>query len=63
MGGEVAAREHPDVPVHWEPRPPVDDPTLGVAVEVDLSGRPANRLVTIGDSLTQGFMSAAIFRP
>jgi hypothetical protein len=62
MGGEVAAREHPDVPVHWEPRPPVDDPTLGVAVEVDLSGRPANRLVTIGDSLTQGFMSAAIFR-
>ena len=33
-----------------------------MAVEVDRSGRPANRLVTIGDSLTQGFMSGAIFR-
>lgn len=44
------------------PRPPVEDPTLGVRVEVDRTGRPANRLVTIGDSMTQGFMSAAIFR-
>ena len=33
-----------------------------IAVEVDRSGRPAHRLVTIGDSLTQGFMSAAVFR-
>jgi hypothetical protein len=40
----------------------VEDPTLGVKVEVDRTGRPANRLVTIGDSITQGFMSAAIFR-
>jgi hypothetical protein len=42
--------------------PPVEDPTLGVQVEVDRTGRPANRLVTIGDSLAQGFMSAAICR-
>jgi hypothetical protein len=62
MGGETAEREHPDVPIHWEPRPPVEDPTLGMAVDVDRPGRPVNRLVTIGDSLTQGFMSAAIFR-
>jgi hypothetical protein len=44
------------------PRPPVADPTLGVKVEVDRTGRPANRLVTIGDSITQVFMSGAIFR-
>jgi hypothetical protein len=62
MGGDTRAREHPDLTIHREPRRPVDDPTLGVAVEVDRSGRPANRLVTIGDSLTQGFMSGAIFR-
>jgi hypothetical protein len=62
MAGEATAKEHPDVPIHWEPRRPVEDPTLGVAVEVDRSGRPAHRLVTIGDSLTQGFMSAAVFR-
>jgi hypothetical protein len=62
MAGEATAQEHPDVPVHWEPRRPVEDPTLGVTVEVDRSGRPAHRLVTIGDSLTQGFMSAAVFR-
>jgi hypothetical protein len=62
MGDEATGPGPPDVPIHWEPRPPVEDPTLGVAVEVDRTGRPANRLVTIGDSLTQGFMSAAIFR-
>ena len=62
MADDAAEQDHPDVPVHWEPRPPVEDPTLGVTVEVDRAGRPVNRLVTIGDSLTQGFMSAAIFR-
>ena len=62
MAGEATAQEDPDVPIHWEPRRPVEDPTLGIAVEVDRSGRPAHRLVTIGDSLTQGFMSAAVFR-
>jgi hypothetical protein len=44
------------------PRPPETDPTLGIPVAVDRSTRPAHRLVTIGDSITQGFMSGAIFR-
>jgi hypothetical protein len=45
-----------------EPRRPVTDPTLGIPVAVDRSSRPAHRLVTIGDSITQGFMSGAVFR-
>lgn len=52
----------PKVRIRREPRPPERDPTLGIPVEVDRTGVPANRLVTIGDSITQGFMSAAIFR-
>ena len=52
----------PRVRIRQEPRPPERDPTLGIAVDVDRTGEPVNRLVTIGDSLTQGFMSAAIFR-
>ena len=45
-----------------EPRRPVEDPTLGISVDVDRTGSPRNRLVTIGDSVTHGFMSGAIFR-
>ena len=41
-------------------RVPVTDPTLGIDVDVDRRGRPRHRLVTIGDSLTQGFQSGAI---
>ena len=52
----------PKVRIRREPRRPERDPTLGIAVPVDRTGRPANRLVTIGDSLTHGFMSGAIFR-
>lgn len=48
--------------VRAEPRAPVEDPTLGIAVSVPKNGTPEHRLVTIGDSLTQGFMSGAIFR-
>ncbi|MEU6393637.1 hypothetical protein [Streptomyces sp. NPDC046939] len=40
---------------------PVTDPTLGVDVTVARQGKPKHRLVAIGDSLTQGFQSAAIF--
>jgi hypothetical protein len=40
----------------------VEDPTLGVKVDVDRTGTPSNRLVVIGDSIAQGFMSAAVFR-
>jgi len=41
-------------------RVPVTDPTLGIDVDVDRRGRPRHRLVTIGDSLSQGFQSGAI---
>jgi hypothetical protein len=50
-----------EVEVTDEPREPVEDPTLGIPVEVDRKGTPRNRLVTIGDSLTHGFQSGAIF--
>ncbi|MGY0490259.1 hypothetical protein [Streptomyces sp. WG-D5] len=43
------------------PRVPVTDPRVGVDVDVEREGRPKHRLVTIGDSLTQGFQSAAVF--
>lgn len=42
-------------------RTPVTDPTLGVDVQVPSRGEPPNRLVTIGDSLSQGMQSAAVF--
>ena len=48
--------------INYEPRRPEFDPTLNIAVEVDRTGSPRNRLVTLGDSVTQGFMSGAIFR-
>jgi hypothetical protein len=51
-----------EVEIRTGPREPVTDPTLGIAVPP--RDRPAarHRLVTIGDSLTQGFMSAAVHR-
>ena len=56
-------RSTPDeVVIHDEPREPVTDPTLGIPVEAPRSADPAHRLVTIGDSLTHGFMSGAVFR-
>ena len=49
--------------INTEPRPPVTDPTLGVAVApAPLAALPPHRLVVIGDSVSQGFQSAAIFR-
>lgn len=45
-----------------EVREPVWDPTLGIPVETDWRGDPAHRLVTIGDSLTHGFASGAVFQ-
>ena len=62
MLGDDGGGARPRVRRARGPRPPVEDPTLGVEVELDRTGRPANRLVTIGDSITQGFMSAAVFR-
>jgi len=53
-----------DLEVHTEPRRPETDPTLGVDVTIadDGGSNPRHRLVTIGDSITQGFMSGAVFR-
>lgn len=42
---------------------PVDDPALGIAVAVERAGPAAHPLVVIGDSLTHGVSSAAVFRP
>lgn len=52
-----------DVRITEQPRVPVSDPTLGVPVTTAWQGRPRpnNRLVTIGDSLTHGFQSGAVF--
>ncbi|MEH1803613.1 MAG: hypothetical protein V7L02_29970 [Nostoc sp.] len=48
--------------IRTEPREPETDPTLGIKVSVNRQGKPQHRLVTIGDSLTQGFQSGAIFK-
>lgn len=43
------------------PRAPSTDPTLGVPLARETAGEPTHRLVLIGDSLTHGFQSGAIF--
>jgi hypothetical protein len=63
-GGKKRAREPipDDVAVSETPREPVTDSTVGVKVAAASSyGTPRHRLVTIGDSLTHGFQSGAIF--
>lgn len=51
-----------DVIITNVPREPVADPTLGIEAKLDpRSDPPRHRLVTLGDSLTHGFQSAAIF--
>ena len=49
-----------EVKIRLSARPPVTDPTLGIEVSVDGS-KAKHRLVSIGDSLTHGFQSLAIF--
>jgi hypothetical protein len=45
-----------------EPRAPQSDPTLGIDVQPpDRRGTPPNRLVVLGDSLSQGFQSGAVY--
>lgn len=51
----------PDVEIRFSARKPVTDPTLGIPVNIGRVGTPLNRLVTIGDSITQGYQSGAIF--
>lgn len=50
-----------EVEIRSAARPPVKNPTLDIPVEVNRIGTPRHRLVTIGDSLTHGFQSGAIF--
>ena len=49
------------VKVTSEPRTPVARADLDIPVDVTTDGTPTNRLVTIGDSLTHGFQSGAIY--
>ncbi|MBF2027664.1 MAG: hypothetical protein IGS48_12995 [Oscillatoriales cyanobacterium C42_A2020_001] len=51
-----------DVEIRAEARKPITDPTLGIAVTPNRSGTPRNRLVVLGDSLSHGFQSGAIFK-
>jgi hypothetical protein len=50
-----------EVEIRRTAREPVTDPTLGIEVRQPWKGTPTHRLVTIGDSLTHGFQSGAIF--
>ncbi|MGH8574562.1 MAG: hypothetical protein ACREX8_18600, partial [Gammaproteobacteria bacterium] len=52
----------PEVTITTKAREPVWDPTLGIAVQGTWQGTAQHRLVSIGDSLTQGFASGAAFR-
>ncbi len=49
------------VEIRSTPRVPVAASDLGIPVDVDRRGTPRHRLVTIGDSLTHGFQSGAVF--
>ena len=51
-----------EVQIRTSPREPVTDPTLGIEVPRGAAVPTRHRLVTVGDSLTQGFMSAAVHR-
>jgi hypothetical protein len=51
----------PDVEITLQARKPIIDPTLGIPVNIRKNTIPLHRLVTIGDSITQGYQSGAIF--
>lgn len=59
--GMLDEKTPPEVRVTDEPREPIRDPSLGIEVEVAAEGSPRHRLVAIGDSLTHGFQSGAIY--
>jgi hypothetical protein len=47
--------------LRFSPRAPANDPTLGISVVLNRDPQPEHRLVAIGDSVTHGFQSGAIF--
>src|SRR4051812_23652674 len=51
----------PSVQIRAEARVPVTDPTLGRSVPAPTGSAAKHRLVTLGDSVTQGFQSGAIY--
>ena len=51
----------PEVEIRMEARTPQFDPTLGVGVKARSFEVKTHRLVTIGDSLSHGFQSGAIY--
>jgi lysophospholipase L1-like esterase len=51
-----------EVQIEKPARGPVQDPTLGVGVAMPEEAPAKHRLVVIGDSLSHGFQSGAIFR-
>src|SRR4051794_30042753 len=59
--GEQRQSPPDDLEITHAPREPETRSDIGVAVEVDVQGSPRHRLVTVGDSLTHGFQSGAIF--
>jgi len=61
MAGVSDAGIPDDVEITHEPREPVSDPALGIPVPFSWQGTPRHRLVSIGDSLTHGMVSGAMF--
>lgn len=60
-GGQQREPIPDGIEIRSEARAPVEDSGLGIAVDVAGRGQPRHRLVSIGDSLTHGFQSGAIF--
>jgi hypothetical protein len=60
---EIGANPLDDVTVTAQAREPVWDPSLGIPVDITWQGTAPHRLVTIGDSLSQGFASGAVYQP
>ncbi|HZJ07970.1 MAG TPA: hypothetical protein VFD59_21285 [Nocardioidaceae bacterium] len=61
----VAPGTPDEVEITDQPRKPVFDPTVGIPLETDFprdrANEPPHRLVVIGDSLSQGFQSGAVY--
>jgi hypothetical protein len=63
MGDDCVSEIPAEVDIRREPRRPETDPTLGIAVTPSPAAVTAtHRLVTMGDSISHGFMSGAVFR-
>jgi len=59
VGGAEAVPD--EVKIRDSAPAPFTDSTLGIDVAVNSTGTPRNRLVVVGDSLSHGFQSGAIF--